>query len=213
MTTCELFDEFSGRWGPCVGAVLPVEGADRGPQACECFSQGRWQIDNLSPCFFTTGGQTYGISTVNGQCPMVMGSPPPPPSEPWSANRLTVDCEGMFTLCYTIKVGDSANPTPADCVIAETCTTAWYETRDTPQEFPVLPAWVSSDPACSGRARDGERIYGEMSVMGLSVECDDISDAGNRFVFNRIPYCPSDCPMRPMDEDCINCGMAGSGNF
>ena len=47
VTTCQPFDEFTGVWGPCVGAVLPVEGERLGPQSCRCFSNGRWEIDNL----------------------------------------------------------------------------------------------------------------------------------------------------------------------
>src|SRR5690606_37632115 len=72
---CEAFDEFSGRWGACVGAVLPDEAATRGPAACQCFSQGRWELDNLSPCFIQySGGDVWAVSTYltspgNISCP------------------------------------------------------------------------------------------------------------------------------------------------
>src|SRR5688500_796277 len=57
-TVCEPYDEFTGVWGECMGYVLPTEGATRGPGACDCFSMGRWQIDNLSPCFINYGTET-----------------------------------------------------------------------------------------------------------------------------------------------------------
>jgi hypothetical protein len=215
MTTCMPYDEFTGVWGPCIGAVLPTEGVTRGPGACRCFSRGRWEIDNLSPCFVDYGTQTYAVSTHDGMCPTDPGGPPPSP-EPgsvWSTNRLTVDCEGRFRLCYTLKAGDGDAPAAADCVVAESCTEAWYMTRDVAQELPPLPAWTGTDPACAERfATSGG--YGEMSVTGLSVECDPVDDgSGTPYVFNRVNYCPLSCSMTPTAPECAGCMRGGSGDF
>lgn len=219
MTTCEAFDEFSGAWGPCIGYVLPTEGAIRGPAACTCFSQGQWALENLSPCFITYGGgQVYAVSTqIAGgmaQCPTVPATPPPPlPPGIWSPNTLRVDCEGRFNLCYTLKAGNADAPTPADCVVAEVCVEDWYAERDVVQSFPDLGSWVGSNPTCAAQfASSGG--YGEMSVQGLSVECDEIDDgSGGRYVFNRVNYCPLSCNMTPTAPECVDCMMGGSGSF
>ncbi len=218
VTTCQPFDEFMGAWGPCVGAVLPVEGAERGPQACRCFSAGRWELDNLSPCFITynPGGVIHAVSTnpSDGTCPAPSGPPPTPPGPTWSANRLTVDCEGRFNLCYTLKAGNADAPSAADCTVARVCTgDFWYMTRDVPQELPPLASWVGADPTCAAQfANTGG--YGEMSVVGLSVECDPIDDgSAGEYVFNRVNYCPLSCSMNPTAPECVNCMRGGSGMF
>ncbi|MDH5491969.1 MAG: hypothetical protein OEY14_08440 [Myxococcales bacterium] len=224
MTTCEAFDEFSGRWGTCEGHVLPTPGVSYGPGACRCFSEGQWLIDNLSPCFIDFGADgVWAVSTFIGpdglaHCPTSVMAPPPPVPEPgttWSTNRLRVDCEGEFRLCFTIKTGVATAPSPTDCVVAEVCTDAWYETRDTIQEIAALPSWVGADAACAESFQtDGG--YGEMSVSGVSVECDPIDDgSGARYVFNRVGYCPSICgtPAGSGMDVCASCGMGGSGSF
>lgn len=216
VTTCDPLDEFTGRWGPCVGYVLPVEGEALGPPACRCFSVGRWEIDNLSPCFATfSPGGTYAVSTHpdTGMCPSISTPPPTPPSSIWSRDRLTVDCEGRFELCYTIKVGDADAPSPADCTVARSCTGSfWYMTRDVIQELPDLPSWVGTDTACAAQFVD-RGGYGEMSVLGLSVECDPIDEGGAEYVFNRISYCPFRCNSDPTGPGCAGCEMGGSGSF
>ncbi|MFO0681898.1 MAG: hypothetical protein U0234_07605 [Sandaracinus sp.] len=225
MTTCLARDEFGGAWGPCVGAVLPTPGATRGPQACECFSAGRWAIDNLSPCFVSSGaGGTppiYAVSTFidpasgNAMCPRSITSVPPPP-EPgtdWSTDALTVDCAGQFHLCYTLRAGDATMPHDTDCVLAETCVDTWYPTANAMQTLPPLPAWTSSDTACA-LAFTTTGGYGEMSVQGLSIECNEIGDtSGSRYVFNRVRYCPTSCNTNPSAPECANCMQGGSGNF
>ncbi|NOY94278.1 MAG: hypothetical protein GXP55_24130 [Deltaproteobacteria bacterium] len=221
-TTCEAFDEFTGRWGACVGAVLPDPSATLGPSACRCFSAGRWAIDNLSPCFVDYGGRgVYAVSTyiagAGAQCPTLPASAAPPPTpEPgtdWSTDRLTVDCEGRFQLCYTLKAGNADTPSPSDCTVARVCTETWYTSRDMEQELPPLPSWTSSDAACARQFRDSGG-YGEMSVTGLSVECDPIDDgSGGEYVFNRVNYCPADCASRPTAPECAGCMMGGSGGF
>lgn len=218
-TTCMPFNEFYGAWGPCEDYVLPVEGVDLGPDACTCFSEGRWDIDNLSPCFITYPDGTYAVSSYAGAggqatCPTPPQQPPPEPQPgtDWSDNRLTVDCAGQYELCYTLRAGEAANPHPGDCVVSTVCTEGWYEEAGVVQELPPLPSWVSDDPGC---ADDFARLggYGEMSVVGLSVECDEISVAGEPYVFNRVQYCPLDCNDRPNDADCRQCGQGGSGDF
>jgi hypothetical protein len=127
---------------------------------------------------------------------------------------LTVDCEGRFNLCYTLKAGDADAPSDSDCVVARVCTgDVWYSARDTEQELPPLPSWNSSDSACAERfATSGG--YGEMSVLGLSIECDDVDDgSGGEFVFNRVNYCPLSCNSDPTGPECMSCMMGGSGMF
>lgn len=221
VTTCNLVGELSGAWGPCEGYVLPDPNATMGPGACNCFSAGRWDIDNISPCFITySGGAIYAVSTwMNGataQCPSNIDPDPPPTPEPgtdWSTNRLTVDCAGQFHLCYTLRAGDEANPLPGDCEVASVCIDVWYDTPDQEMELPALPAWTSTDPSCAAQfANSGG--YGEMSVQGLSAECDPIDDGnGNVYVFHRLGYCPLECNTNPGLPECQNCGNGGSGSF
>ena len=76
-----------------------------------------------------------------------------------------------------------------------------------------LPAWVSTNNACATQFNESGG-YGEMSVRGLSAECDPIDDgSGDEYVFNRVNYCPGDCADRPTDPDCMSCGRGGSGTF
>lgn len=219
VTTCEALDEFSGVWGACRGFVSPTEGALRGAGACRCFSEGRWEIDNLSPCFVTnaSGQVTYTISTdpATGRCPPASATvPSAAPWPTWSDDRLRVDCEGRFELCYTLRAGDAEAPASSDCVLARVCTGSfWYAERDVVQEVPPLPSWVSASNDCAEqfRSRGG---YGEMSVLGLSVECDAIDDgSGSEYVFNRVDYCPLYCNTEPTRPECERCGRGGMGVF
>jgi hypothetical protein len=222
VTTCMPLDEFTGQWGPCVGAVLPDPTATRGPATCNCFSAGRWEIDNLSPCFVDFGGSgVYAVSTfLSGgpaSCPRTIMPPPPPAPEPgtdWSTDRLTVDCEGRFDLCYTLKAGNADTPMASDCTVARVCTgPTWYAMSGVRQELPPLPSWTSTDPACSRAFRDSGG-YGEMSVVGLSIECDPVDDGmGGDYVFNRVNYCPIRCNDMPTLPECAGCMMGGSGMF
>jgi hypothetical protein len=221
-TTCEMFDEFGGAWGECRGYVLPTEGVIRGPGACRCFSEGTWAIENLGPCFITDSARTqvfYSVSTNpdTGQCPFTsppMSAPATHPLPTWSEDTLVVDCEGRFQLCYTLKAGNAEDPRATDCTVARVCTDEfWYQERDVVQQLPPLPSWVSTENACAQQFVSSGG-YGEMSVIGLSVECDPIDDgSGEEYVFNRVNYCALDCPMRPTDPDCVNCGRGGSGMF
>ncbi len=217
VTTCEEFDEFTGRWGECRGYVLPTEGVELGPEACSCFSQGRWEIANLSPCFVESSGTIYAVSTIVeggiARCPAVSSVPPPLPSSDWSTDALTVDCEGRFELCYTLKAGNADAPTETDCEVAEVCVETWYRERGVRQELPNLPAWTGTSTTCARQFRDSGG-YGEMSVRGLSVECDPIEgEGGERYVFNRVNYCPIRCNEMPDLPECERCMMGGSGTF
>jgi len=203
--TCEPFGEFGGKWGPCLG---------------DCFSSGRWEIDNLSPCFVTySSGQTYALSTIlsggSAACPSVPDTPPPPtPGSDWSPNRLTVDCEGMFELCYTLKAGEASAPSDSDCVVTRVCTEGWYEERGVTQELPPLEAWVGMDTACAEMFAESGG-YGEMSVLGTTVDCEIIDDdRGDHHVFNRVQYCPLCCNTGECSGAmCEGCMMGGSGSF
>ena len=226
MTRCEPYDELSGRWGPCQGYVLPDPAVRLGPGSCQCFSRGRWELTNTSPCFVTYGrgaptDPVYAVSTYlnamgRAQCPtQVMGSSPPPrpmSGTTFSDDFLTVDCTGQFELCYAMRAGDATRPMPTDCVVARVCTSAWYPTAGERQRLPPLPAWSGTDPACARRFADSGG-YGEMTVVGQSSECQRIDDGGQPYVFNRVTYCPLRCATTPTLPECAACGTGGSGMF
>ena len=117
--------------------------------ACACFSTGKWQIDNLEPCFLTvTDGQgnmttTAYASTLSGglaTCPFNQNTGAPIVPASWSTDSLNVDCSGYYTLCYTIKAGNPSNPLGTDCAVAQTCTQAHYAPEGTTVAFPRCPA-------------------------------------------------------------------------
>lgn len=213
-TTCVSKGELDKVWGPCTGYVLPDKTATKGAAACKCFSKGQWKIDNLVPCYANNNGTYFATSTAcNGSVP-----PMTQPTAPWSPDTVTVDCAGHFKLCYSIKVGDAKNPTPQDCTISTVCTEADYVEANKPQKFPDLGGWVSSPSAstCVQKVMDTANpapTYGEMTVVGKSVRCDDISDNGQPLVFNRIPYCLLGCQPGSTDPKCAGCQPTGSGTF
>ena len=222
MTTCTMLSETTQAWSTCKGAVLPTPGA-KGAQACRCFSAGQWKIDNLIPCFetYTPSNAVFAVSTVldamgKAGCPTVPDAPPPPkPGTKWSTDSLNVDCAGTFTLCYELKAGDYAHPMPGDCSLTKVCTTGDYPVANVETKFPDLDAWTTTaaQNACSAQfASTGG--YGEMTVKGKSVACDNIDDgAGNAFVFNRVQYCKQSCLTTPTAPGCENCQQGGSGKF
>lgn len=217
--TCVRYDEMHLSWGPCEGYVLPKPDATMGPEACGCFSAGKWHIANLAPCVLTyPNGDVWAVSTfVEGgaaKCPTVSADKPPEkPAQDWSTSQLTVDCAGQFKLCYTIKAGRKETASPTDCVVASTCTEAWYEKDGVPQELAPLPSWVATDTSCARRFKE-EGGYGEMSVLGLSVQCQAVDDGkGGPLIFNRLPYCPMVCSTSPSLSFCKDCGYDGDGSF
>ncbi|HEY2517109.1 MAG TPA: hypothetical protein VGI39_39825, partial [Polyangiaceae bacterium] len=184
--------------------------------------------ENLVPFFINySDGKTYSISTsqdADGGATVFppvsnsMPEPPPTPTENWSKDDLTVDCAGTFTLCYELKAGDFNNPLPSDCSITKVCLPAtYYAQAGTAQPFPPLAGWEAdaTHGACANQFHN-QGGYGEMSVLGESVECQHIDDgAGNSFVFHRIQYCEAKCldPANKNDPACATCGQDGSGTF
>jgi hypothetical protein len=149
-------------------------------------------------------------------CPAIGAGGLTKPTQPWTPNTLKVDCAGHFKLCYTLKAGKAATASPTDCTLVKVCTEADYPTPNAEQKFPDLPAWLATTPAeiaCSQQfATSGG--YGEMSVIGLSVECDEIDDgSGAERVFNRVQYCPLSCAAGSTAPECQNCQAGGGGNF
>jgi hypothetical protein len=218
-TTCKSSVEFGLRWGPCVGYTLPQPDAAVGPDACRCFSTGTWKVDNLGPCIVGSGSTgTYlysGKLLADGSldCGTNVGTPPAVPDGTWSADTLTIDCAGQFKLCYTIKAGSVSNPKPDDCTVIQKCIDVWYPEAGKEQKLPDLPAWASTDTACAAQfvANHG---YGEMSVIGQSIECDAVDDgAGHPYVFHRTDYCPANCKTMPNAPGCQGCQTGGSGMF
>jgi len=218
MTTCMDTPEFGLRWGQCNGYVLPQADALAGPNACRCFSAGTWQLSNLAPCIVKANSGTYLYSSTLSadgkiQCGSNIADPPPVPSEDWGTSLLNVDCAGQFKLCYTIKAGDAENPHPEDCTVMQTCVDTWYPQASTDQSLPSLPGWVSTDTACAAQFEQSGG-YGEMSVIGESIECDVVDDGkGNPYVFHRTDYCPPSCQSTPDTPECRVCQTGGSGMF
>jgi hypothetical protein len=241
VATCEQVSETNRVWSDCVGQVLPAPGATKGPQACKCFSEGQWKIDNLSPCFMEWCSQTEpdpdnpgsercvqssvtartAVSTemVPGgasKCPAQSQQPPQPkPTVIWSTNSLKVDCAGHFKLCYELKAGNFEDPKATDCSLTKVCTEADYLKENVEQPFPDLAGWVSQDRACIEKW-EASGGYGEMTVVGESVLCDQVGDgSGGSYVFNRVKYCPSKCRggANAEDPECKNCQQGGSGTF
>ncbi len=220
-TTCTQTGEFGSVWGACMGYVVPTPGAT-GAAACNCFSQGQWFLANVSPCFIrqTAGGPVTGsVSTYIddagvARCPNPITTPlMPQPGKTFTSNTLRVDCAGQFRLCYELKAGNGSAPSPSDCSLAKVCTEGAYPDAGATQAFPDLPSWVATNPACAAAfANDGG--YGEMTVQGLSVRCDEVNDGdGGPKVFNRVTYCPLSCNSNPTGPGCANCMQGGSGSF
>ena len=220
MTTCTASGEVQvGAWGPCVGYVLPDPNVKSGPASCKCFSGGSWKLDNLSPCFVGQAGQEGmdgALSTIDlgggkAMCPSGIMLPLTPPPTPWAKDTLTVDCAGHFRLCYTLKAGDGKMPLPTDCVVTKVCAEADYTKENVAQPFPDLPGWATTgaaEIACAQKfAQSGG--YGEMSVQGISIECDMVDD----HVFNRVIYCPLSCNTNPTGPGCMGCMNGGGGTF
>ena len=99
-------------------------------------------------------------------------------------------------------------PQPSDCVMARMCTSAWYPNAGARVTLPPLPAWTASDNACVRRFYNTGG-YGEMTVVGVSVECDTVEEQ----VFNRVNYCPLTCSQNPQAPGCEQCMNGGSGSF
>jgi hypothetical protein len=214
-TTSCIQTEVGAQWGQCVGYVLPDPGATSGADACECFSAGTWALNNLVPCFYTIDGSLAGASSslmMGGMptCPSMSMTPLTLPSGTWSIDTITVDCIGHWKLCYTLKAGDASNPQPTDCVMASTCTEGNYTMVNMSQPLPDLPAWVTttSDQVACAEQFTKTGGYGEMSVDGTTVTCEQVQK-----VFNRVNYCPLSCNTNPMDPACMGCGNGGSGTF
>jgi hypothetical protein len=204
-TTC-VRHEADLTWGPCSGYVLPTDPTGTGKAACTCFSGGTWAIANLSPCFIGSGSTYTGaVSTLpnydgSGVAHPACTSDGSEPSVDWSTTTLKVDCAGHFKLCYTLKAGSATAPTPTDCVVTEQCAEGDYTTPNVVQKWGDLPHWSSTDAACASKfATSGG--YGEMSVVGTSVECDTVNK-----VFNRVTYCA-------LGSSDPSCGAGGGGSF
>jgi hypothetical protein len=218
-TTCVKSGEFTFTWGACQGYVLPTPGATAGKEACVCFSGGTWSIANLSPCFFGTSATvtTGAVSTVptydstgkltGSACPSIGSGAVTAPSTPWSHTTLKTDCAGHFKLCYTLKAGDVKNPLASDCTVATVCAEGDYTTPNVEQKWPDLPSWVTNSATCAQKF-NSTGGYGEMSVVGESVECNGVNK-----VFNRVGYCSSSCNSNPSGPGCAGCSNGGSGSF
>jgi hypothetical protein len=219
MTRCIPGLEFGNRWGSCDGYKLPVEGATEGADACRCFSSGTWKLANLVPCIAQDAMKRYFVyssrqaNDTGYLCDSLNTTPPPVPAADWTTSSLKVDCSGRFELCYTIKAGDVSAPKANDCVLVHSCVNIWYARAGSEQTLPNLRGWSASDQACSQRFVEIGG-YGEMSVRGLSSECEAVDDGqGQPLVFKRASYCPPSCAQTPERIECKSCSASGAGEF
>lgn len=193
--------------GP-VDVVATGDGAtDAGDAACACFAHGNWDIDNLSPCFFSTGGAgTSGaVSTVtegqNVTCPNDFTEAP---TTAWSTDTLETDCAGHYKLCITLRAGDPQNPRPTDCIVATSCAESDYATPDVTQTWPPLPSWITTGTQSTcAQMMAATGGYGVTTVSGTPTGCGAISKS-----LSLITYCPASC----LPPTC-SCQAGGSGNF
>jgi len=195
----------------------PMPKPPGGTPECPCdFSGGRWLLENPSPCtIFNERGEIVGmVSTkLDASCPVIVAGAPVAHEGPWSLNSLQVDCAGQFELCYALKAGNADDPKPEDCLVARVCTQVWYPEADVKMTLPALDGWTATDLTCAQRFNDSGG-YGEMTVLGESVECDVIDDGGGQpYAFSRSPYCAPDCRDNPDREDCKRCSQGGAGGF
>jgi hypothetical protein len=233
MTTCQG-TEFPV-WGACEGAVLPTPGVTRGPGACNCFSEGTWNITNVSPCFIYGDAMFTRVLGASSSIDMGGGAtscgpsrtgmaPWPPPAPTWSSSNLTVDCGGTFRLCYRLRSYDAPADAmammvrPTNCVLSESCVETTLTATRPPmaRALPPLPGWstrTAADVSCAQRFVDNGG-YGEMTVRGLSSECQEFNDGmGSALVFNRVNYCPASCSRPSPPAICAMCRNGASGGF
>jgi len=98
-------------------------------------------------------------------------------------------------------------------LLAATAPTGLAAAEGEAAELPVLPSWTSPDTACARQFVD-EGGYGEMSVIGLSIECEEIDDgSGAEYIFHRVGYCRLECNSAPWLPGCDRCGNGASGSF
>lgn len=174
--------------------------------ASGCFSQGTWQIDNLSPCFFSPSGDaatTEGaISTIQSgqlfECPSDFTAAP---TDTWSTDTLTTDCTGHYTLCYTLKAGSATNPQASDCVVIQVCSEGDYLTANQPQPWPDLPGWISTgDESACAKTFTEAGGYGLKSVSGTPTGCASITKT-----LGTVTYCPLSCNQPNPPSLCATC--------
>jgi hypothetical protein len=215
MTTCRSVVEFESTWGPCEGYILPEDGAVQGAPACRCFSNGRWALNNLVPCIYRDDekDEVHITSSRPDADKGFRCEAKASPTADWTESTLNVECAGQFRLCYTLKAGDVESPKSKDCTLVQKCIDSWYPKPNEDQRLPNLGGWASEDEACAKRFVDVGG-YGEMSVVGMSSECDAVDDGnGKPFVFMRTRYCSSRCSSTPDLPECKACGTGGSGQF
>jgi hypothetical protein len=184
---------------------------DTGQGICKCTSDAQCNTGfscQQSQCVKVSGAQSSNpAATAGGQPTCAMGAP----AAVWSTDTVTVDCEGRFTLCWTLKAGDVKNRKPTDCQIAKVCVTSDYYKKGVAQAFPPLPSWTATSTAAVACAQQFVATggYAEMSVQGTSVTCDDVP----LYVFTASGFCPLSCGPGSTDPACAMCSSGGSGCF
>ena len=97
-------------------------------------------------------------------------------------------------------------------MITQSCVDIWYAESGKDQQLDDLPAWSSPNSSCAAQF-DQTGGYGEMTVIGKSVECDVVDDGnGNPYVFHRTDYCPPSCQNNMSSPECMACQTGGIRN-
>ncbi len=209
----------SGSGGAKDGGGTGGSGQDAAgvPMCGTCFVHGRWQVDNLSPCFVSLSPGDGGnpilsgvVSTsVSGGASMCPTNTMMLPTVPWSTDTLTTDCPGHYRLCVTLKAGKAATPLDNDCTIAQSCAEDDYKMASVAQKWKDLPPWMtaSADLPCAQQFRDGGG-YAQLTATGTATNCGPITKT-----MALIAFCPLSCNTDPNSAACMNCKPGGTGDF
>ncbi|MEA2701009.1 MAG: hypothetical protein QOI66_5280 [Myxococcales bacterium] len=203
-------------------------GADGGGQTCgTCLVHGRWQVDNLSPCFVTVapaadagsgsadGGASPGavagvvstqLSGGTASCPT---DPTVKPTVPWSTDTLTTDCPGHYRLCVVLKAGNAKAPAAGDCTVVESCADDDYAVANQAQMWAKLPGWMADSGAisCAQKLHD-HGGYALLTVSGTATGCGTVQKT-----LSTITYCPFVCMAMPTSAECGGCMSGGRSDF
>jgi len=203
-------------------------GTDGGAQTCgTCLVHGRWQIDNLSPCFVSmapptdagassadagaSAGAVVGVvsTQVSGGTARCPADPTAKPTEPWSTDMLTTDCPGHYRLCVVLKAGNAKAPAPGDCTVIESCADDDYAVANQAQMWAKLPGWMAASGAisCAQKLHD-HGGYALLTVSGTATGCGTVQKT-----LSTITYCPFACMAMPTSVDCGGCMSGGRSDF
>lgn len=239
-TTC-LADEISNRWGACVGYTLPLPGATSGANACKCFSQGQWKLDNLSPCFLKFVGAAEGssgaVSTVLRATDNVYICPTRCAGKSCAVGQ---QCDPGSGTCVSDVTKYTEGPEPfspntvtADCTgHFKLCYTLRAGDVKNPQAGDCIMASVCTEsdltqkgapirfpplPSWVTKTEAQRACAQQFAATGgygeMSVDGTSVTCDAVKSLFLRVGYCKLSCNTTPTDPACVGCMNGGSGTF